>query len=303
MIRVLLTSSPCMPKIDLHSHSTISDGSYTPAELLQYAAAQGVEIMALTDHDDVAGLEQARVVAEDLGMSLVNGVEISVTWNKRTIHIVGLRVDPTHPGLLAGLEGIRAGRLTRAEAIAAELDKAGITGSLEGVLEYAKERIISRTHFARFLVARGHAKDVKTVFKKFLVKGKPGHVSHQWADMGEAIGWIRNSGGVAVLAHPGRYDIGKTTMHGLFSAFKEAGGEAVEVVSGSHTVDQYRIFAEYARLYDLMASSGSDYHGPTHNYFDMGRLPPLPSGCVPVWQGWPELARFESQLETQRISA
>ncbi|MDP2962319.1 MAG: PHP domain-containing protein, partial [Sulfurimicrobium sp.] len=237
-----------MPKIDLHSHSTISDGSYTPAELVTYAASQGVEIMALTDHDDVGGLDQARVVAEGLGMSLINGVEISVTWNKRTIHIVGLRVDPAYPELLAGLENIRAGRLTRAAAIAAELDKAGISGSLEGSMAYAKERIISRTHFARFLVAQGHAKDVKTVFKKFLVKGKPGHVSHQWADMGEAIGWIRNSGGMAVLAHPGRYDIGKTTMHGLFAAFKEAGGVAVEVVSGSHTVDQYRIFAEYARL-------------------------------------------------------
>ncbi|MDP1897044.1 MAG: 3',5'-nucleoside bisphosphate phosphatase [Sulfurimicrobium sp.] len=281
-----------MPKIDLHSHSTISDGSYTPAELVTYAASQGVEIMALTDHDDVGGLDQARVVAEGLGMSLINGVEISVTWNKRTIHIVGLRVDPTYPELLAGLENIRAGRLTRAAAIAAELDKAGISGSLEGSMAYAKERIISRTHFARFLVAQGHAKDVKTVFKKFLVKGKPGHVSHQWADMSEAIGWIRRSGGVAVLAHPGRYDIGKTTMHGLFAAFKEAGGVAVEVVSGSHTVDQYRIFAEYARLYELQASAGSDYHGPTHNFFDMGRLPPLPPGCVPVWQDWPELERF-----------
>lgn len=289
-------------KIDLHSHSTISDGSYTPAELVNYAAAQGVEIMALTDHDDVGGLEQARVAAESLGVSLINGVEISVTWNRRTIHIVGLRVDPANPELLAGLANIRAGRLTRAEAIAAELDKAGIAGSLEGSLAYARERIISRTHFARFLVAQGHAKDVKTVFKKFLVKGRPGHVSHQWAEMGEAIGWIRNSGGVAVLAHPGRYDMGKTTLHGLFAAFKEAGGKAVEVVSGSHTVDQYRIFAEFARLYELQASAGSDYHGPAHNYFDMGRLPPLPSGCVPVWQGWPELGRFEPQFETQRIS-
>lgn len=286
-------------KIDLHSHSTISDGSYTPAELVNYAAAQGVDIMALTDHDDVAGLEQARIAAESLGVSLINGVEISVTWNKRTIHIVGLRVDPNHPELLAGLAHIRAGRLTRAEAIAAELDTVGINGSLEGALAYAKERIISRTHFARFLVAQGHAKDVKTVFKKFLVKGKPGHVSHQWAELGEAVKWIKDSGGVAVLAHPGRYDMGKTTLHGLFAAFKEAGGEAVEVVSGSHTADQYRIFAEYAQLYELQASAGSDYHGPAHNYFDMGRLPPLPSGCVPVWQGWPELAQFEAR----RISA
>lgn len=275
-----------MPKFDLHSHSTVSDGTYTPTELVRYAAAQGVEVMALTDHDDLGGLEEARAAAGEQGIRLVNGVEISVSWNGRTIHIVGLRVDPGHAELQAGLENIRAGRLTRAAAIAAELDKVGISGSLEGARAYAHERIISRTHFARFLVANGHAKDVKTVFKKFLVKGKPGHVSHRWADMAEAIGWIKSSGGIAVLAHPGRYDIGKMTLHALFAAFKEAGGEAVEVVSGSHTPDQYRLFAEFAKQYGLLSSVGSDYHGPTHNYFDMGRLPPLPAGCVPVWEGF-----------------
>lgn len=273
-----------MPKIDLHSHSTISDGTYTPGELVRYAAAQGVEVMALTDHDDLGGLDEARLVASEQGVHLVNGVEISVTWNGRTIHIVGLRVDPAHAELQAGLAAIRAGRLTRAAAIAAELDKVGIVGSLEGARRYATERIISRTHFARFLIANGHAKDVKTVFKRFLVKGRPGHVAHRWADMAEAIGWIKSSGGIAVLAHPGRYDIGKMTLHALFSAFKEAGGEAVEVVSGSHTPDQYRLFAGYAKQYGLLSSAGSDYHGPTHNYFDMGRLPPLPEGCAPVWE-------------------
>lgn len=277
-----------MPKIDLHSHSTISDGTYTPTELVRYAASQGVGVMALTDHDDVGGLEEARAAATEQGICLINGVEISVTWTGRTIHIVGLRVDPHFAPLLAGLEAIRAGRLTRAEAMAAELDKVGIHGSLEGARAYAHERILSRTHFARFLVAHGHAKDVKTVFRKFLVKGKPGHVSHRWAEMAEAISWIRDSGGIAVLAHPGRYDIGKNTLHALFAAFKEAGGEGVEVVSGSHTPDQYRQFADFAKQYELLASVGSDYHGPTHNYFDMGMLPPLPEGCIPVWQDWPE---------------
>lgn len=273
-----------MTKIDLHSHSTISDGTYTPTDLVRYAAAQGVEIMALTDHDDLGGLAEAHAAAEEAGVRLVNGVEISVTWNGRTIHIVGLRVDPAHQGLQEGLASIRAGRLTRAEAIAAALDKAGIKGSLDGARQHARERIIGRTHFARFLVEHGHAKDVKAVFKRFLVKGKPGHVAHRWADMAEAIGWIRASGGIAVLAHPGRYDIGKMTLHALFAAFKEAGGEAVEVVSGSHTPDQYRLFADFARQYELLASTGSDYHGPTHNYFDMGRLPPLPPGCIPLWE-------------------
>lgn len=273
-----------MTKIDLHSHSTVSDGTYTPTGLVRYAASQGVEVMALTDHDDMGGLAEAHAMAQEVGVRLVNGVEISVTWNGRTIHVVGLRVNPTHPGLQEGLANIRAGRLTRAEAIAAELEKAGINGSLEGARQYARERIISRTHFAHFLVAHGHAKDVKAVFKRFLVKGKPGHVAHRWADMAEAIGWIKASGGIAVLAHPGRYDIGKMTLHALFAAFKEAGGEAVEVVSGSHTPDQYRLFADFARQYELLASVGSDYHGPAHNYFDMGRLPPLPPDCIPLWE-------------------
>lgn len=273
-----------MQKIDLHSHSTISDGSYSPTELVNYAAGQGVTVMALTDHDDTGGLDEARQAAQAHGIQLINGVEISVSWRGRTIHIVGLNIDPSYPPMASGLALIRAGRLTRAEGMAAALDKAGIPGSLDGARQYAKERVISRTHFARFLVANGHAKDVKAVFKHFLVKGKPGYVSHDWAGMEEAIAWIRESGGIAVLAHPGRYDIGKTTLHALFADFKAAGGEAVEVVSGCHTPDQYKQFAEFARQYDLLASSGSDYHGPTHNYFDMGRLPPLPEGCKPVWE-------------------
>lgn len=284
-----------MFKIDLHSHSTISDGTYTPSELVAYAAGQGVDVMALTDHDDLGGLDEARAAAEQCGMGFVNGVEISVSWNNRTIHVVGLRVDPAHSGLQAGLAAIRAGRMTRAEAMAADLDKAGVAGSLAGALGYARERVISRTHFARFLVAQGHAKDLKSVYRKYLVKGKPGFVAHRWADMADAISWIRGSGGVAVLAHPGRYDIGRPTLHKLFADFKAAGGEAAEVVSGSHTPDQYATFADMVNEYGLRASAGSDYHGPAHNYFDMGRLSPLPAGCVPVWRDWPELPRLADE--------
>ncbi|HUW50406.1 MAG TPA: 3',5'-nucleoside bisphosphate phosphatase [Sulfuricella sp.] len=280
--------------IDLHSHSTISDGLLTPSELVGRAAAQGVKVLALTDHDDVAGLEEARAAAQTAGISLVNGVEISVTWNNRSVHLVGLRIDPAYAPLRDGLAAIRAGRGERAKLIAAELGKAGIAGSLEGAYAYAANpSIISRTHFARFLVEKGVVKDTRAVFKKYLVKGKPGFVAHRWADFAEAIGWIRGSGGIAVLAHPGRYDLGRTNLGGLIADFKEAGGEAIEVVTGSHTADQFIQFAQYASEFGLLASCGSDFHGQGESYMDLGRLPELPSGCNPVWHDWPEMASPE----------
>lgn len=280
-----------MSLVDLHSHSTVSDGLFTPSELVGRAAAQGVRVLALTDHDDVAGLDEARNAAAEAGITLINGVEISVTWNNRSVHIVGLRIDPAHGALREGLAAIRAGRGDRAKLIAAELEKAGIAGSLEGAYAFAANpSIISRTHFARFLVEKGIVKDTRSVFKRYLVKGKPGYVAHRWADMGDAIGWIRASGGVAVLAHPGRYDLGRTNLNALIADFKEAGGEAIEVVTGSHTADQFAQFARLANDYELLASCGSDFHGPGESYMDLGRLPELPSGCRPVWHGWPEMS-------------
>lgn len=279
-----------MSPIDLHSHSTVSDGLFTPSELVRRAATQGVKVLALTDHDDVAGLDEARNAADEAGIVLINGVEISVTWNNRSVHIVGLRIDPAHGALREGLATIRAGRGDRAKLIAAELEKAGIPGSLEGAYAFAANpSIISRTHFARFLVEKGIVKDTRTVFKKYLVKGKPGYVAHRWADFADAIGWIRASGGVAVLAHPGRYDLGRTNLNALIADFKEAGGEAIEVVTGSHTADQFAQFAQFAKEYELLASCGSDFHGPGESYMDLGRLPELPSDCKPVWHGWPEM--------------
>lgn len=276
-----------MSLIDLHSHSTASDGLFTPSELVGRAAAQGVRVLALTDHDEVAGLDEARSAAAEAGIALIDGVEISVTWNNRSVHIVGLRIDPAHGALREGLAAIRAGRGERARLIAAELEKAGIAGSLEGAYAYAANpNIISRTHFARFLVEQGIVKDTRTVFKKYLVKGKPGYVAHRWADIAEAIGWILASGGVAVLAHPGRYDLGRTNLHALIADFKEAGGEAIEVVTGSHTADQFAQFAQLAKEYELLASCGSDFHGPGESYMDLGRLPELPPGCKPVWHDW-----------------
>lgn len=274
--------------IDLHCHSIVSDGTLSPTQLVDHAAAQGVRVLALTDHDDLGGLDEAAEAARRHNIAFINGVEISVTWHKRTIHVVGLKVSPTHAPLVQGLEAIRAGRHTRAEGMAASLDAIGISGSLEGAYRHARRGIISRSHFARFLVESGHAKDVGAVFKKYLVKGKPGYFEHRWADLEEAIGWITGSGGIAVLAHPGRYDLGRTNMATLLAEFRELGGSAIEVVTGSHTPEQYSHFARLAHQFGFKASLGSDYHGPGHTYMDMGRLPGLPANCVPVWQDWPE---------------
>ncbi len=279
-----------MLNIDLHSHSTVSDGLLSPEELVQRAALRGVEVLALTDHDDIGGLECARQAAIQHGVQLINGVEISVSWNNQTLHIVGLRIDPKSPPLLQGLEVIRLGRALRAQGIAAELEKSGVHGSLQGAtMNAGNPNLIGRTHFARFLVKQGHAVDVKGVFKKFLTPGKPGYVEHRWAALADAVSWIRESGGIAVIAHPGRYSISIAQMRQLLAEFKDLGGAALEVVTGSHAPEQYSIFARYAKQYGLLASVGSDYHGPGESHRDIGHLPELPQGCQPVWRQWPDL--------------
>jgi len=278
-----------MLNIDLHSHSTVSDGLLSPEELVQRAASRGVEALALTDHDDVGGLSRAKRAAIQSGIGVINGVEISVSWCSLTVHIVGLRIDPEYPPLLRGLEIIRSSRAVRAQGIAAELEKSGIRGSLAGASRHAgNPNLIGRAHFARFLVELGIAKDVKSVFEKFLKRGKPGYVEHHWVTLAEAVTWIRNSGGVAVLAHPGRYAISAEQMRRLLSEFKELGGAALEVVTGGHTPEQYRIFARYSRQFELHASVGSDFHGPGESHRDVGQLPELPNGCQPVWELWPD---------------
>ena len=275
---------------DFHCHSNISDGTLTPTELVRRAAGRGVKVLALTDHDDVNGLAEARAAAEELGMIFINGVEVSVTWRSHTLHIVGLGIDPDYAPLVEGLRGVRSGRGERAKKMSDELAKAGVGGVLAGAYQYANNpNMIGRTHFARYLVESGHCKDVKSVFNRYLVKGKPGYVPHQWADLGDAIAWICGSGGVAVLAHPGRYmvgkhSMGKKTMQELLAEFVELGGQAVEVVTGSHTQEQYAEFARYAEQFNLLASCGSDFHGPNESYRDLGRLPDLPMICRPVWQ-------------------
>lgn len=272
---------------DLHSHSTASDGVLSPRALVQRAATMGVHVLALTDHDELSGLAEARATAAEVEIRLVHGVEISVTWHKQTLHIVGLNVDPDHPVLAHGLAANRAGRTLRAERMAAELAKLGIEGALEGAYQFAGNKaLIGRTHFARFLVQKGVVKDVKTVFKKYLVKGKPGYVSHEWANLEDALNWIRVAGGHSVLAHPGRYQMGREKLRLLLSEFQHYGGHAIEVVTGSHTPDQVPVFADLAAEFRLMASTGSDFHAPGEGGRELGRLEPLPAKCVPLWSAW-----------------
>lgn len=270
---------------DLHSHSTASDGTLSPAELLRHAAAQGVGALALTDHDATAGLTEAGMVASEVGVTLIAGVEISVTWHHQLLHIVGLGIDPEDAALQQGLSGQRAFRLWRAEEMARRLEKKGIAGVLEGARALAAGPSIGRTHFARYLVARGEAKDVQDAFDQWLKRGKAAYVPGQWASLSDAVGWIRAAGGQAVIAHPMRYKLSATRLRALLAEFKEGGGEALEVVSGSFPHGASQSLANHARQFGLLASAGSDYHGPGQSS-ELGRMPRLPEGCIPVWRDW-----------------
>lgn len=284
-----------MLEYDLHCHSRFSDGTLSPADLVARAAAHGVKVLSLTDHDDMKGLDEAAKAAATHGIEFINGVEISVSWRKHTVHIVGLRIDPNDPVLQDGLSSIRSGRRRRAEQMAESLASVGIGGVLEGAMRYASNpEMIGRAHFARYLVEAGHCKDVRSVFKSYLVKGKPGFVPHEWASLQDAMSWIHGSGGIAVLAHPGRYSAGRkpmrrTTLHELLQEFVELGGQGIEVVSGSHSPPQYAEFARYAKEFGLLCSCGSDFHGPDESYRDLGRLPDFPLECTPVWTIWEQL--------------
>lgn len=275
-------------QIDLHCHSTISDGLLAPQEIVALAAKSGIKVMALTDHDDITGLHIARIAAIENGIHFVNGVEISVTWKKRTLHIVGLKFDAENEALKNALAAVRIGRAERAVQMSEGLVKAGIAGAYEGAKEIAKQSILTRSHFAQFLVKNGYAKDVKSVFKKFLVKGKPGFVDYKWMDLESAVSLITNAGGQAVIAHPGRYDLGTINMMLLMHEFRSYGGAAIEVVTGSHNPPQYLQFAKIAHRFSLKASLGSDYHGPGLSYMALGCMPDLPVGCEPIWGDWPE---------------
>jgi len=270
---------------DLHCHSVVSDGTLTPEALAARAHANGVELWSLTDHDEIGGQARACAAAQALGMGYLYGTEISVSFAGRTVHIVGLGFDPQDPRMQEGLRSTRGGRHDRALEMAAGLANVGIHGSFEGALTYAgNPDLISRTHFARYLVETGVCADTYEVFRRFLTEGKPGYVEHRWAGLGNAVSWIRECLGVAVIAHPARYDFTPTEEYALFSEFKRHGGQAVEVVTGSHSAAEAIQYADMAREFGLAASRGSDFHSPTESRTDLGALPWLPGNLTPVWE-------------------
>lgn len=276
-----------MLNVDLHCHSTVSDGLLSPAEIATRAHTSGVDVWALTDHDEIGGIEVARSTATALGMRYVAGVEISVTWANKTIHILGLQVDESNTQLVQGLFDTRNGREKRARQIGDMLAEGGIPNAYQGALHYAgNPDLISRTHFARYMVESGACKDINDVFKNYLVEGKPGYIEHRWASLNDCLTWIRGAGGVAVIAHPGRYDLTPLQLSALLDEFKQLGGVGIEVVTGSHTADQFDEYAKVAERYGFLASRGSDFHGPGESKTELGSLPPLPGNVVPVWHDW-----------------
>jgi len=269
---------------DLHCHSVVSDGTLTPEQLAARARVNGVDLWSLTDHDEVGGQQRALEAARAEGLRYLTGVEVSVTFADETVHIVGLGFDHTDPRMAEGLADTRDGRGPRAIEMGEQLAKVGIPGAYEGALKYVgNPRLISRTHFARFLVETGVCRDTSEVFRKYLVEGKPGYVPHRWARLGDAVRWITQAGGVAVVAHPARYNFSATAEYALFSEFKQHGGQGVEVVTGSHSAAEAQRYAELAREFGLAASRGSDFHSPDESHVDLGRLAPLPADLTPVW--------------------
>jgi len=269
---------------DLHCHSVMSDGTLTPEELAMRAHQNGVELWSLTDHDVIGGQHRAREAANKLGMKYSSGVEISVSWMGQTIHIVGIGLDPDHPILVEGLRKTRDGRTARGKEIARQLATVGIPGAYEGALTFVgNPELLSRTHFARFLVEKNICRTTDEVFKNYLIEGKPGYIGHVWASLKESVDWIKASGGIAIIAHPGRYRLTDLQKHELYTAFKEAGGIGIEVITGSHTPYQYEEYAKIALQYGFYASRGSDFHDPAESHIDLGTLPHLPSSLQPVW--------------------
>lgn len=270
---------------DLHCHSVVSDGTLTPEALAQRAHANGVELWALTDHDEVGGQHRAADAAKALGMKYLTGVEISVTFIGQTVHIVGLGFDADNEQLRSGLRQTRGGRKERAMEMADGLAKVGIKGAYEGALHFVgNPELISRTHFARFLVESGVCKETNEVFRKFLTEGKPGFVPHRWANLKDAVSWISEAGGMAVIAHPARYKFTPNEEFALFTEFKAHGGRGVEVVTGSHSASEYQTYAEMANEFSLAASRGSDFHSPDESHTELGTLPYLPGNVTPVWE-------------------
>jgi predicted metal-dependent phosphoesterase TrpH len=272
---------------DLHNHSRFSDGLLSPTQLIELAARTGVDAIALTDHDTTDGLEEAARAAQKAGIVLVPGVEVSVSWGDTTLHVVGLMVDPDARVLAEGLKSIRDGRTGRAQRIAEALAGLGFPGTFEGAYALAENKeMLSRTHFARHLVELGRVKNIQAAFDKYLAKGKSAYVPHRWATLENAVAWIRGAGGTAVLAHPGRYNLKPMMRHEMLVDFKRLGGEAIEVITGSHRPEEYSLWQREALENGFLASRGADYHGPGESPVEPGKLPALHASLTPVWSKW-----------------
>ena len=274
-------------RIDLHSHTTASDGRLPPNELIDRALSFNLEVLAITDHDTVDGLQPAHdyINENQLPLKLINGIEISTVWQNKDIHIVGLNIDPESPQLTALIEQQKKHREGRAELIAHRLSKATREGVLEEVKQIAGDAPITRAHFAKWLVEHGYAKTMQQVFKKYLTRNNPGYVPPAWCSMNEAVTAIHAAGGQAVLAHPGRYDLTAKWIKRLLAAFVEAGGDAMEIAQPQQGQQERRNLADYAIQYKLLASQGSDFHYPSP-WMELGRNLWLPSGVEPVWKDW-----------------
>jgi predicted metal-dependent phosphoesterase TrpH len=269
---------------DLHAHSDASDGALAPGDVVRRARERGVQLLALTDHDTVKGIAPARAAAAALAQPFVAGIELSVTWGGRTVHIVGLGIDPDDADLRAGVAAVRSGRVERGREMGRRLAALGVEGAFDGALALAHSpEMLSRTHFARYLVAHGHCVNMGEVFERYLGENKPGYVQYDWASLTQALAWIKAAGGAAVVAHPGRYKFGALEFDALFSQFKDLGGVAIEVATSSHAAHEVRRYAQVARRYGFEASRGSDFHAPGESDVELGRVAPLPDGLRPVW--------------------
>lgn len=271
-------------RYDLHCHSTASDGALSPTELVRRAHEHGVTSLALTDHDTVAGLAEAQIAASATGIKLIPAIELSTSWQNKCLHVVGLGIDPDYPPLVEAIRSLQNMRIERAEKIAEKLEKKRIPGALEAVKKAAGEGMITRTHFADFLLSQFHVSTQQEAFDRYLGAGKAAYVSTTWSDMAQAVNWIAQSGGIAVLAHPLRYKLTASWMKRLLAAFKEAGGQGIEVVTGRYNSDEIRTVAGYATRFELAGSVGSDFHSPANQWVELGRLAPLPENIKPVWE-------------------
>jgi predicted metal-dependent phosphoesterase TrpH len=273
-------------KYDLHTHTTESDGKYTPDELITQADIAGIDVLAITDHDTTTGLAKAYQATLNKNISLIPGVELSVCWGNRSFHIVGLKINPENNLLGDNLAEHKQQRELRAIKIGEQLDKCGIPYAYDGAKQLASDEAITRNHFARFLVNHGYAKNINDVFKRYMVKNKPGYVKTHWINMEDGINLINQSGGTAVLAHPLRYNLTGTWIRKLLTTFKQAGGLSIEIVTGNSTPNEVRIAADYARHFKLSGSVGSDFHGHENNGIHLGSLNKLPRDIAPVWESW-----------------